>query len=220
MVRNSLDQLVGERRLIGQDLKLSGSLRITTTDTLFAGWLCPLFAAFRQQYPDITLEVVISNQLQSLSRREADIAIRPTRCPPDTLVGRRLADIRLAVYGQKKRWQTASLPLGFDAMSEESWIGPDTHMGDAALEKWMMDKHTGYRLDSMLGMQLAVRQGTGIAVLPCYLGDTDEQLIRLSTPIEELTTELWFLTHPDLRYAARVKAFMNAVTEGIRGQNG
>ncbi|RUR37926.1 LysR family transcriptional regulator [Vreelandella populi] len=208
-----------ERRLIGQDLKLSGSLRITTTDTLFAGWLCPLFAAFRQQYPDITLEVVISNRLQSLSRREADIAIRPTRCPPDTLVGRRLADIRLAIYGQKKRWQTASLPLGTGSMDEESWIGPDTHMGDVALEKWMMDKNTGYRLDSMLGMQLAVRQGAGIAVLPCYLGDADDQLIRLSKPIEELTTELWFLTHPDLRYAARVRAFMNAITQGVREQN-
>lgn len=208
-----------ERRLIGQDLKLSGSLRITTTDTLFAGLLCPLFVAFRQQYPDITLEVVISNQLQSLSRREADIAIRPTRCPPDTLVGRRLTDIRLAVYGQKKSWPTASLPLGVDAMSEESWIGPDTHMGDAALEKWMMNKKTGYRLDSMLGMQLAVRQGAGIAVLPCYLGDADEQLIRLSEPIEALTTELWFLTHPDLRYAARVRALMNAMMQGVREQN-
>ncbi|EHJ92613.1 LysR family transcriptional regulator [Vreelandella boliviensis] len=205
-----------ERRIIGQDLTLTGSLRITTTDTLFAGLLSPLLAGFRQRYPDITLEVVISNQLQSLSRREADIAIRPTRKPPETLVGRKISDITQAIYGQKTLWQNTPLPLEPSSLPSESWIGPDIHLGDATLEKWMMDKNAAYRLDSMLGMQSAVRHGAGIAVLPCYLGDGDKALLRLSNPIEELTTQLWLLTHPDLRHVARVRAFMEAMTEGIR----
>lgn len=205
-----------ERRIIGQDLKLSGHLRVTTTDTLFAGLLSPIFTTFRQQYPNITLEVVISNQLQSLSRREADIAIRPTRKPPDTLVGRKISTLHLAVYGQQELWQTTPLPQAPASLLLENWIGPDVHMGDAALEKWMMDKNATYRLDSMLGMQLAVRHGAGIAVLPCYLGDADKMLVRLSQPIEALTTQLWLLTHPDLRRVARVRAFMAALTEGIR----
>ncbi|MCH4811074.1 LysR family transcriptional regulator [Vreelandella neptunia] len=206
-----------ERRIIGQDLTLTGSLRITTTDTLFAGLLSPLLASFRQRYPEITLEVVISNQLQSLSRREADIAIRPTRKPPETLVGRKISNITQAIYGQKTLWQNTPLPLEPSSLTSESWIGPDVHLGDATLEKWMMDKPAAYRLDSMLGMQLAVRHGAGIAVLPCYLGDADEALLRLSEPIDVLTTQLWLLTHPDLRYVARVRAFMEAITEGLRG---
>lgn len=212
-----------ERRIIGQDLTLSGSLRITTTDTLFAGLLSPLLASFRQRYPDITLEVVISNQRQSLSRREADIAIRPTRQPPETLVGRKLSDISLAIYGQKAFWQNAPLllntplPLNPVSLQQETWIGPDVHLGDTALEKWMMDKSTAYKLDSMLGMQSAVRHGAGIAVLPCYLADADEALLKLSAPIEALTTPLWLLTHPDLRHVARVRTFMEAMAEGIRG---
>ncbi|MGO2246633.1 MAG: LysR substrate-binding domain-containing protein, partial [Halomonas sp.] len=128
------------------------------------------------------------------------------------------SDIRLAIYGQKNRWQMAPVPLDPTSLDGESWIGPDTHMGDATLEKWMMGKSTGYKLDSMLGIQLAVRQGAGIAVLPCYLGDSDEELIRLTKPVEELTTQLWFLTHPDLRYAARVQVFMKAITEAVREQ--
>ncbi|PRY66548.1 LysR family transcriptional regulator [Vreelandella songnenensis] len=204
-----------ERRVIGQDLKLSGTLRITTTDTLFAGLLCPVIAEFRQQYPSITLEVVISNQVQSLSRREADIAIRPTRKPPETLVGRAVGDITLAVYGQKEHWQATPALFEPSLMLKENWIGPDVHLGDAALEKWMMDKNATYRLDSMLGMQLAARQGTGITVLPCYLGDADQMLLRLSQPIDALTTQLWLLTHPDLRHVARVRAFMAAITEGV-----
>ena len=207
-----------ERRIIGQDSTLAGSLRITTTDTLFVGLLSPLLASFRQRHPDITLEVVISNQLQSLSRREADIAIRPTCKPPETLVGRKVSDISLAIYGQKSLWQNAPLPLDTASLPTENWIGPDVHLGDSALEKWMMDKSTAYKLDSMLGMQSAVRHGTGIAVLPCYLGDADEALLRLSDPVETLTTQLWLLTHPDLRHVARVRAFMEAMTEGIRSQ--
>ncbi|MGP9766527.1 LysR family transcriptional regulator [Halomonas sp. AOP13-D3-9] len=208
-----------ERRLIGQDLTLTGSLRITTTDTLFAGLVSPLLASFRQRYPEITLEVVISNQLQSLSRREADIAIRPTKKPPETLVGRKIGDINQAIYGQKALWQNAPLPLGTASLPTESWIGPDVHLGDATLEKWMMDKSAAYRVDSMLGMQSAVRHGTGIAVLPCYLGDADAALLRLSEPIEALTTQLWLLTHPDLRHVARVRTFMEAMTVGVRGRN-
>lgn len=207
-----------ERRIIGQDLTLTGSLRITTTDTLFAGLLSPLMASFRQRYPEITLEVVISNQLQSLSRREADIAIRPTRQPPETLVGRKVSVITQAIYGQKALWQSTPLPLEPASLLTESWIGPDVHLGDATLEKWMMNKSAAYRLDSMRGMQSAVRHGAGIAVLPCYLGDADKALLRLSDPIEELTTQLWLLTHSDLRHVARVRAFMEAMTEGIRGQ--
>ena len=214
-----------ERRIIGQDLTLSGSLRITTTDTLFAGLLSPLLASFRQRYPDITLEVIISNQLQSLSRREADIAIRPTRQPPETLVGRKVSDISLAIYGQKALWQNAPLllntPLPLDPVSlqKEAWIGPDVQLGDTALEKWMMDKRAAYKLDSMLGMQSAVRHGAGIAVLPCYLADADEALLKLSAPIEALTTPLWLLTHPDLRHVARVRAFMQAIAEGVGQQS-
>ncbi|WP_447553643.1 LysR family transcriptional regulator [Vreelandella sp. EE22] len=207
-----------ERRIIGQDLKLSGSLRVTTTDTLFAGLLSPVFATFRQQYPAIALEVVISNQLHSLSRREADIAIRPTRQPSETLVGRHIGDITLAVYGQKQRWYAMPTPVDPVSLLIESWIGPDVRMGDAALEKWMMEKNANYRVDSMLGMQLAARHGAGITVLPCYLGDADEMLLRLSPPIEALTTPLWLLTHPDLRHVARVRAFMTAINEGVSGQ--
>lgn len=205
-----------ERRVMGHNAALTGSLRITTTDTLFAGLLSPLMASFRQCYPDIQLEVVISNQLQSLSRREADIAIRPTLKPPETLIGRKAIDITQAIYGQRAIWLNAALPLKPSSLALENWVGPDVHLGDAMLEKWMMDKSAAYRLDSILGMKAAVCHGAGIAVLPCYLGDADDTLIRLSDPIEELTTQLWMLTHPDLRHVARVRAFMDRITEGVR----
>ena len=214
------DVLGAERRIAGQGLRLSGTIRVTTTDTLYAGLLAPLFTTFRENYPQIELEVVISNQLYSLSKREADIAIRPTRNPPETLVGRRVGTITQAVYGQKEQWQQSQLPVLPDSLSEQDWIGPDTHMGDTALEAWMKtgarNEQCHYRMDTMLGMQIAVGLGSGIAVLPCYLGDADERLVPLTSAIAELATPLWLLTHPDLRRVARIRVFLDDISVGIR----
>lgn len=212
--------LGAERRIAGKDLKLTGTIRVTTTDTLFFGLLAKIFADYRKKYPEIELEVVISNQLHSLSRREADIAIRPTCSPPETLIGRRVRDITQAIYGQREQWKATHYPMPAHSLSAHTWIGPDIHMGDTTLEKWMTEdgrgEHCHYRVDSMLGMQGAAREGSGITVLPCYIGDSDKQLIRLSEPVPELATQLWLLTHPDLRRVTRIRTFLSEIGEGLR----
>ncbi|WP_166263522.1 LysR family transcriptional regulator [Marinobacter caseinilyticus] len=216
--RVEADIVGAERRLAGQDLKLSGTIRVTTTDTLFAGLLAPLFNDFRGDYPDIELEVVISNQVQSLSKREADIAIRPTHRPPETLIGRQVGNIEQAVYGQRAHWKNTRVPL--NRLSEHTWTGPDKHMGNTALEAWMtrqgLADRCNYRVDSMLGMQTAVRCGTDLAVLPCYLGDRDPELRRLTTSLPELATPLWLLTHPDLRRVSRIRVLLEAIGDNTR----
>ncbi|WP_129139341.1 LysR family transcriptional regulator [Modicisalibacter coralii] len=204
-----------ERRLLGRDLALSGSLRITTTDTLLMGLLTPLFAEFRAAHPRITLEVAVSNRPLNLGRRDADIAIRPSNAPPETLVGRRAGRIAQAVYA----------PRGSATQADElPWVGPDAHLGYPALEAWMrrrgVDSHVGYRVDSMLGMLAAVRSGLGQGVLPCYLADGEPALCRRDEPIAELATDLWLLTHPDLRRTARVLAFFDAMAIGLAARAG
>jgi DNA-binding transcriptional LysR family regulator len=88
-------------------------------------------------------------------------------------------------------------------------------MAFRALERWMAaeghDRRCRYRLDSMLALAAAVGEGAGLAILPCYLGDADARLIRLGAPVPGLATDLWLLTHPDLRPAARVRAFMDFI---------
>ncbi|MBB3230216.1 LysR family transcriptional regulator [Halomonas stenophila] len=197
--RVAAEVAAAERRLAGRDLRLAGTLRLTTTDTLLMGLVSPILADFRRRHPAIDLEVAVSNQLFNLSRRDADLALRPTRSPPEHLVGRRLGDIAQAVYVRRGA-----------AATESAWVGPDRHLGDAALEAWMGARTSGaaYRVDTLLGMFAAVREGLGQAVLPCYLADAEPALERLGAPIPELVTGLWLLTHPDLRRVARVRAFM------------
>lgn len=206
-----------ERRLAGKDLKLSGTIRVTTTDTLFTGILATMFERFREDYPEINLEVVISNQVHSLSKREADIAIRPTGNPPETLIGRKVGVIRQSVYGQRHHWQNRQ-PL--DTLTGHQWIGPDEHMGNRALEAWMarngLNESCSYRVDSMLGMQAATRAGAAVAVLPDYLADPDPELGRLTGPIPELDIPLWILTHPDLKRVKRIREFTRAIGDELR----
>ncbi|RAR63013.1 LysR family transcriptional regulator [Onishia taeanensis] len=208
--------LGAERRVAGRDLRLSGTLRVTTTDTLLAGLLAPLLADFRRMHPDIVLEVAVSNQLYNLTRRDADVAVRPSSTPPEMLVGRRIGEIAQAVYGSRECQANNAAEQDWHGLD---WVGPDAQLGYSALEAWMEHQAVAatcrYRLDSMLGMFSAVREGAGVAVLPCYLADADSRLVRLSEPLAELSTDLWLLTHPDLRRVARIRAFLDFIAEAV-----
>jgi DNA-binding transcriptional LysR family regulator len=97
-------------------------------------------------------------------------------------------------------------PAGLD------WIWPDSSLASTAVGRWMHDRAPAaspvLRADSLVAMREAAATGLGLAVLPCYLGDTDARLRRLGDPLPDLSTELWLLTHEDLRRTARVRAFM------------
>lgn len=211
------EEVVGvERRVVGRDLRPAGTVRVTTTDTLLIGLLSPVFAAFREAYPDIALEVSVSNTLFNLSRREADVAIRPAREPPEHLIGRRLRTIEQAVYGSAVAFREADSVPAADAAS---WVGPDEAMVYRQLDAWMAghgaDDHCWYRADTLFGMYAAVREGVGAAVLPHYLCDADPRLVRLGGMIPEMASELWLLSHPDLRGVARVRALTAFMAEAL-----
>src|SRR5690606_24238157 len=88
-----------ERRVTGHDLRPSGELRVTTNDTMLVHGLTEILAAFRRAYPEIVLDVVVANPSLNLSKRDADVAVRATDRPPESLVGRRVAGIAWAVFG-------------------------------------------------------------------------------------------------------------------------
>jgi DNA-binding transcriptional LysR family regulator len=202
-----------ERRLSGQDLRLTGSLRLTAPDDISEVLVMPLLAEFRHSYPDITVELVVDNRMLNLTRREADIAIRPTRQPPETLAGRRIAGLASAVY--------AAAGTAADG-ADQRWIAWEEGGGPLLVARWLadhVDRHAiGYRSNSMLNQASAARAGLGLAVLPCFLGDGDPRLQRISGPLPELETELWLLTHPDLQRTARIRALLDLLYEALRNR--
>lgn len=205
--------------LRGGDMHPTGVIRITTTDTLGNMLLPKLLAGFRTAYPAIDVELVVSNQFLTVSRREADIALRPTRSAPEHLAGRALCAVAFALYASQDylRRHDASLPL-----AEHSWVAPDESLATTTTGRWIAanvpEQRVPFRVNSILAMASAARVGLGIAALPCYVGDTLRELRRVAGPIAELETQLWLLTHPDLRQVPRVRAFMDYLPEALRSR--
>lgn len=197
---------VAERRLSGRDRRLTGTVRIATLPAL-SPWVCEALSGFRQVHPGIVAEVVISSDVVSLPRHEADMALRVTRKPPDSLVGRRLATPAHGIYA------TAGHPAqapGADPFAHD-WVGLDDSRADSPQSQWMRGRvppdRVVLRTNATATVVQAVRAGLGLALLPCYLGDSDPALRRLAL-VRGLGMEMWLLTHRDLRDTPRIKALM------------
>ena len=207
-----------ERRLAGQDLSLSGAIRITAPDDVFEPILAGALARFRQRYPDITLEVAIDNRMLNLTRREADVALRPARSPDDNLVGRRIGRVASRAYLPRALLDDYSGPANLPWAAWEEGSGPP---GERAwFKSHVASERIVFRCNSMQHLLTACRTGIGAAVLPCFLGDAHPDLARLPDFGAPLETQLWLLTHPDLRRTARIRAFLDFLYEELRPWQG
>jgi DNA-binding transcriptional LysR family regulator len=209
------------RKLAGQVLSPAGELRVTTNDSLLAHLLTPLFARFHRQCPDVRLDVVLSNQALNLSKRDADVAIRATDNPPETLVGRRAATIAWALYGRAADFPA---PSGVDLASlyGRPWVALGDNLGALKAARFVRDhaapERIVYKVNTVLGLAEAVEEGIGIGPLPCFIADARPALVRLSPPNPDFSTGLWLLTHPDLRHSARVRVFLDFLAAEIAKQ--
>jgi DNA-binding transcriptional LysR family regulator len=201
------------RRLAGRDVAPSGELRVTTTDTLYLNVLLPIFAAFRVAHPAIRLDVVIGNQTLNLSKRDADVAIRANDAPGETLVGRRLATLNWAIYGRLEQGLTPAEQADPAALFQRDWVALGDQLSHVKAARFVREKVAPERIalksSAVLGLAEAVEQGLGVGPLPCFIADQRPGLTRLMPPDPEFSTGLWILTHPDIRNAPRVRAFMD-----------
>lgn len=208
-----------DRRISGRDYRLSGPIRVTTTDTLGLSFVQPYLYRFHQQYPGIQVELVISNEFFSLSKREADIAIRPTRTPPEELVGRKLSDIAWAVYGSKEYLKGRRKPRKREDLAGHALVRGDDSLGTLAAERWLRrhgaQAEVACRTNSIMAQVAAAKAGFGLAVLPCFVADTAVDLVRVLPPDADLVSQLWLLTHRDLRHTARIRAFMEFMAGAV-----
>jgi DNA-binding transcriptional LysR family regulator len=200
-----------ERQVTGHDLRPSGELRVTTNDTALIHLMTQVFADFRRAYPEIVLDVVVANQALNLSKRDADVAIRATDHPPETLIGRRVAATAWAVFAA-----SGKAPDTFDPARdgrEVDWIGFGDNLANLKAAKWLKEHaapgRVVYRVNTVLGLAEATAAGIGFGILPCFIGASTPGLTRLTAPLADIAGAIWLLTHADLRQTARVRAFMD-----------
>lgn len=201
-----------ERGVAGRDIISAGNLRITTNDTFLGELLSPVFASFSEAYPKIILDVIVTHQALNLSRRDADIAIRATREPPETLVGRKISDFVWSCYAPDDWIDDWKNQRQVDTWLQAPWVGFGAGLEGLAARKWVESKLDAGKLkcrfDTLVGVRTAIAAGMGIGVIPCFLGDTHAGITRVGDPIK-FGDSLWLLTHADLRNSAKVRAFMD-----------
>lgn len=223
-VARTIDERVTtlERRLSGRDLRLTGTVRLATADTLAHSILPPHLEAFTAQNPELGLELTTSNSLVNLTRRDADVCLRPASDPPPNLVGRKLSMIAFALYATPA--YLAKVPARRE-LAAHTWLVPDESLAETAAGRWTTSElarsgaRVALRADSLVALHNAAVGGMGVALLPCYLGDLSPALERVRPEaVAGVTTELWLLTHRDLRGMARVRALMDFLGAALAKQ--
>lgn len=206
------DVISAYRQVAGKDLRLSGTIRCATADYVAEMVFPAIYPILHDRYPDIELEIAISPDFASLSKRDADVAIRPTNNPPETLVGREVATLAFGAFASPHYLATAD-------RAAPRWIAPDEMLARGTANRWREQYYPSAqpmtRINSLLAIRDAARAGLGAAFLPRALVESDPQLKPFDSGCDDLKLGLWVLTHPDLRETQRVRAFMSVATEAI-----
>lgn len=196
----------------------SGVLRITTTDSVLQGLLLPVLHRFAATYPKIDLELLTSNALANLSQRDADVAIRATRKPPENLVGQKLGIMENAVYAHRSLLPGRRLP----ELADMHWITLDDTLVNHPSYKWWRQRYpkaaSRFRCNSVMSVAGAIVNGLGVGVAPCFLMNGQPDVIMIDGPLEELRNDLWILAHPDIRHLQRVKLLFDFLKENVKLQ--
>lgn len=201
---------------LGADASVSGRVRLSTTDSVLRGLVLPVLPALAKRHPGLQLELRSGNELVSLTRRDADLALRATPKPPEHLVGRHLGTIRfVACAGKALPPAQRRKPL-----AAQDWIAPDEAMPDHPTVRWrrrhlpkLAPRHL---VDGISAVVDAVRAGLGVGALPLFMLAQEPDLVQLGDPLEGCQSELWLLAHPESRHLRRIAAAYQHFGEAIR----
>lgn len=203
-----------ERKITGGDQELRGTIRLTLPPAGRLGFLVGRLVRFAEQYPGIDLELTSSVDAADLSRREADIAVRvmPAKLPPpEYLIGRHLASLTASAYVHRDLLN----PDNPSDVSHLSWIGKRS--ADQK-EEWLAltdfpQQPVRHAIVDLNLLTDAVRNKMGMAYMPCFTVYNDPEIVRVPGAGIVHQSDMWVLTHKDLRLSARLRVLREVIAE-------
>lgn len=209
-----------ERQLAGKSDLMEGSIRVTTTDSLMVSVVGPALRSFQDRHPSITLELVMTNALVDLDRSQVDVAIRPTRTPPEGLRSQRPSGLGFGLYASADFLRRH--PNAPDARSP--WLVMDSSQLTSPTQYWMRTHYPGaierVRAGSFVTLTELAEQGQGLAILPCCLGGRSSTLVRIGELLADIETGIWVMVPAHLAGAERIEAFCEHMMRSLGAQTG
>ncbi len=196
-----------------------GTVRISASEVVGAEVLPPVIAGLQEQYPELNVELVLTNRVQDLLHREADIAVRMVAPEQGSLIARRIGDIELGLHAHRRYLDARGTPQTLEQLTEHALIGfdqetPFLRSARHWLPQWRRE-HFTLRTDSDLAQLAMIRAGVGIGVCQVRVAQRDPALVRvLAHPFKPRLTS-WLTMHEDLRNSPRCKVTFEALLSGL-----
>ncbi|ARP88574.1 LysR family transcriptional regulator [Bordetella genomosp. 9] len=211
-MERAADQML--RLTQGTDERVSGTVRVATSDTMARFFMMSAIQRVHEAHPDLRVVLTTSTHLSNLTRREADIAVRNVRPDNPDLISRRLARRELGVYASKRYLKQHGEPRRGTAFEGHSVIVYQRAYFGARAETLCGEPYGNARValevNSGLMMMEAVTRGMGVGELANYMADTTPNLVRIWPDCREFY-DLWLVMHGDLHRTARVRAVADAI---------
>jgi DNA-binding transcriptional LysR family regulator len=207
------------RTLTGQSKQLSGSVRITASQTVATHLLPPLLAGFRERETGIAIDVIASNAVSNLLRREADIAVRMVRPAQASLVARRVGAVQIGAYARKDYLRRRGVPRKPGDLLQHDLVGLDRD--DSIIRSFATFGHRierdsfVFRSDDHLVLWQALRAGLGIGFAATWLADREPALERVLPDLRMSTLPVWLAVHREIRSSARIRALYDFLAEAL-----
>ncbi|WP_440108450.1 LysR family transcriptional regulator [Acidovorax sp. BL-A-41-H1] len=198
------------RSVSGAETAISGSVRITASEPVACVLLPPVLARMRQALPDVQVELVASNEVTNLLRREADIALRMVRPDQASLVAKRIGSVKLGAFGHRDYLRRKGTPRQPPELLQHELIGGDRNeeilQGFATMGYPVERGHFAFRTDNLMAYWAAVRAGLGIGFVATYMARTDPDVVPVlpMLPLPELP--IWLTVHREIRTSRRIRA--------------
>lgn len=196
-----------------------GVVRVTASEVIGVEVLPPILQRLRERHPALKVELALTNEMQDLLQREADIAVRMAAPHQEQLVARRIGAIELGLHASPAYLERHGSPASLDDLARHTVIGPDTM---SPFVRQALARLPGIgrelfalRTDSDLAQLALIRAGAGIGICQAPLARRAPPLVRLLPDALALPLDTWVAMHEDLRGSPRCKAVFDALVEGL-----
>jgi DNA-binding transcriptional LysR family regulator len=210
-----------ERIVAGHDSLVTGSVRVTTTETLAYQLVAPAIAALHATHAELRVDLITGVRSLDIARREADLAVRFARPSASDLVCRKLGEVGFSLYASKRYLASAGIPKRGHGLADFDLI---TFTGaPAATSPFFMGEalegaRVVLRCDNPLIQVRAAASNVGIVEAACFLGDSSPELVRVWPHETPARRAVWLIVHQDMRRAARINAVSSAIIEAFGRQ--
>lgn len=213
-----------ERAAASQGQGVRGVVRVTASEVIGAEVMPAIIAGLREKHPELKVELVLTNRVQDLLHREADIAVRMTAPQQKQLIARRVGHIELGLHASRQYVERHGKPASIRELSRHALIGfdqPTAFIRSAAKRMPGFDREAfSVRTDSDLAQLALIRAGAGIGFCQVPLARLGNPLVRILPKEFQMKLDTWITMHEDLRHSPRCRVTFDALAAGLRQHAG